>query len=153
MRHQKAFRKLNRSPAHRHALLRGLASALILHGQIETTLPKAKELKRVADKLVTLGKQNTLHARRQAMSFLFPVNRHSSGDAKKLTAVHRLFTEISPKYIGRNGGYTRVLRTRTRIGDSAQLAVISFVEEGVQKKQEPQKKRRLVKSQTQPARQ
>ena len=144
MRHKNAFRKLNRSTAHRRALLRNLATSLVLHNRIETTLPKAKELKRVADKLVTLGKKNTLHSRRQAMGYLFAINRAATGNAQKLTAVHKLFEEIAPRFAERNGGYTRVVRTRKRDGDKAQLAVIEFVEESV--KQAPKKRaRRVVK--------
>ncbi len=148
MRHGKVFGKLGRSPAHRRALLRNLATSLILHDSIETTLPKARELKRVADKLVTLGKNDTLHARRQAMAYLFAVNRTQTGNTNKLTAVHKLFTEIAPRYTERNGGYTRVVRTRIRPGDKAQLALIQFVEEAVQKKE---RRRRRVVMKTQPA--
>lgn len=153
MRHKNSFRKLNRTSAHRRALLRNMATSLILHERIETTLPKAKELKRVADKLVTLGKKNTLHARRQALAFLMPINREAEGNAKKDTAVHKLFTEIAPKFSNREGGYTRVLRGRTkpsgkrldarRAGDNAPMAIIEFVEAEVQKK--AKKKRRVVK--------
>ena len=153
MRHKNTFRKLNRTAAHRRALLRNLATSLILHGRIETTLPKAKELKRVADKLVTLGKKNTLHARRQALAFLMPVNRTEPGYSKKDTAMHKLFTEIAPRYEGRSGGYTRVLRGRIkpagkrldarRAGDNAPMAIIEFVEAELQKK--AKKKRRVVK--------
>lgn len=144
MRHKKVFRKLSRTPAHRRALFRNLATGLVLHNRIETTLPKAKELKRVADRLVTLGKKNTLHARRQAMRYLFAENRHAEGNAEKLTAVHKLFAEIAPRYADRNGGYTRVVRTRKREGDKAQLAVIEFVEEKVEKTVK-RRRRRVVK--------
>lgn len=154
MNHKKKFRKLNRTAAHRRALLRNLATSLILHNRIETTLPKAKELKRVADKLVTLGKKNTLHARRQALAYLMPINRAVPGDAQKDSAVHKLFTELAPRFADRQGGYTRVLRGRTkptgkrldakRPGDNTQMAIIEFVEgEVVQKK--AKKKRRVVK--------
>ncbi len=149
MNHRKAFRKLNRTPAHRRALLRNLATSLVLHNRIETTLPKAKELKRVADKLVTLGKKNNLHARRQAMSYLNAVNRFKVGETEKWTSVHKLFTEIAPRYAERNGGYTRVVRTRKRDGDNAQLALIEFVEGDTQKqKPEKKRKRRVVKKKT-----
>lgn len=150
MRHQKAFRKLGRDVPHRKALLRNLATSLVLNDKIETTLPRAKELKRVADKLVTLGKKNSLHARRVAMQFLFEINKHEEGNAQKRTAVHRLFTEISPRYSERNGGYTRVVRTRKRAGDNAQLAVIEFVESEL-KSQEPKRKKRRVKKEEAPA--
>ena len=143
MKHRKAFRKLGRTPAHRRSLLRNLANALIINGRIETTLPKAKELKRVADKLITLGKKNSLHARRQAMSFLYPINRTASGKAKKLTAVHTLFEELAPKFAEREGGYTRVIRTRFRDGDKAQMALIEFVEGGSLEKKTKRRRRQL----------
>lgn len=142
MNHRKSLRKLNRSTAHRRSLLRNLATSLVLHNRIETTLPKAKELRRVADKLVTLGKKNTLHARRQAMAFLFEINREQTGNANKRSAVHKLFTEIAPRYEERHGGYTRVVRTRRRDGDNAQMAVIEFVEGAVRKEAEPKRRRR-----------
>ena len=145
MRHQKALKKLNRTASHRRALLRNLATSLVLHNRIETTLPKAKALKRVADKLITLGKVDNLHNRRLAMSYLFAINRTESGNAQKWTAVHKLFTELAPRFAERHGGYTRVLRTRKRDGDKAQLALIEFVESDVQKT-EKRRKRRVVKA-------
>ncbi len=150
MRHKKPLKKLNRTPAHRRALLRNLATSLVLHDSIETTLPKAKALKRVADKLVTLGKTDTLHRRRTAMKYLFAVNREETGNAQKLTPVHRLFEEIAPRYADRNGGYTRVIRTRKRDGDKAQMAVIQFVEAEM-KSAAPKRKRRVVKKSTEAA--
>ena len=143
MRHKNAFRKLNRTPAHRRALLRNLATALIVHDKIETTLPKAKELRRVADKLITLGKKNSLHARRQAMSYLMPINRRVEGNAAKLSAVHKLFTELAPRFASRHGGYTRVVRTRKRPGDQTEMALIQFVEAAAEK--ETKRKRRVVR--------
>lgn len=146
MRHNKAFRKLGRNPSHRRALLRNLATSLILNDRIETTVPRAKELRSVADKLVTLAKNDTLHARRQAMSFLFPINRtEKGGDSHKLSAVHRLFSEVAPRYVERNGGYTRVLRTRRRLGDQAELAIIEFVEKEMREKSR-RRKRRVVRA-------
>jgi len=146
MRHQKAFRKLGRNPSHRRALFRNLATSLIINDRIETTLPKAKELKRIADKLVTLGKKNTLHARRQALGYLFSVNKSKTNYKHKDVAVHRLFTEIAPQFADRNGGYTRVLRTRVREGDKAQMAIIEFVKGEVEAKDSGRKKRRVKKS-------
>lgn len=143
MNHGKTLGKLNRGSDHRRSLLRNLATSLVLSGRIETTVPRAKELRRIADKLVTLGKKGTLHARRQAMSYLFAINQHYEGNAQKLTAVHKLFEELAPKFKNRNGGYTRVLRTRHRDGDNAEMAVIEFVEGDVQKKE--RRKRRVVK--------
>lgn len=145
MRHKVKLKKLGRNPSHRRALLRNLATSLVLNDQIETTLPKAKSLKRVADKLVTLGKTDTLHHRRQAMQFLTAVNRTETGNAQKWTAVHKLFTEIAPRYSERKGGYTRVLRTRKRPGDNAQLALIQFVEKEMTKKSGGEKRKRRVK--------
>ena len=127
-------------------MFRNMATSLVLNDRIETTLPKAKEMKRIADKLVTLAKKNTLHARRQAMGYLFAVNRHADGNAEKLTPVHKLFNEIAPRYSERAGGYTRVIRTRKRTGDNAQLAIIEFVEAGAKaQKTEKRRTRRVVK--------
>lgn len=146
MRHQHAFRKFSRTPAHRRAMFRNLATALVLNGKLETTVEKAKELKRIADKLVTLGKSDTLHNRRQAMRYLMPINKEADGNAQKWTAVHKLFTEIAPGFSTRAGGYTRVIRTTVRQGDKAQLAYIGFVESGdVAPKTEAKKKRRVTR--------
>ena len=148
MNHRQSLKKLNRTAEHRRALLRNMATSLVIHGKIETTLPKAKALQRVADQLITLGKKNSLHARRQAMTYLQPINREASGNANKLTAVHTLFTELAPRFSERNGGYTRVIRTRRRSGDNTQLALIMFVEAGAPtaKAGGEKKKRRVVKS-------
>lgn len=145
MRHKNSFRKLNRSAAHRRALFRNLSCSLVLHDKIETTLPKAKELKRIADRLVTLGKKDTLANRRLAMAQLFPVNKHAAGNAQKLSAVHKLFTEIAPRYTERHGGYTRVVRTRIRPGDCAEMALIEFVEAGPVQAAGKKRKRRAVR--------
>lgn len=123
MRHKKAGRRLNRSVSHRKALLRSLATALIKHEQIVTTLPKAKELKRVADRLVTLAKRGDLHARRQAFARL-------RDDAM----VAKLFDTLGPRYAERQGGYTRVLKAGFRYGDSAPVAVIELVDRDVEAK-------------------
>ena len=146
MNHRKTYRKLGRNTSHRRAMMRNLATSLVLHNRIETTLPRAKELKRVADSLVTLGKKNTLHARRQAMSYLFEINKHVPGSTDKRSAVHKLFEEIAPRYSERSGGYTRVVRTRRRDGDNAQLAIIEFVEEELTKKKAPKRRRRIAKT-------
>ena len=119
MRHQNGLRKLGRTSEHRRALLRNMSTSLVLAGQCETTVQKAKELKRVTDKLITLAKRDSLHARRQAYSYL--MNKD---------AVHKLFAELGPKYKTRNGGYTRVLRTSQRPGDAAEMAIIQLVEDG-----------------------
>ncbi len=142
MRHRNAFRKLGRNPSHRRALFRNLATALVLNNRVETTVEKAKELRRIADKLVTLGKRNTLHTRRQALSYLTPISREVKNSRTKLTAVHLLFDEIAPRYQERNGGYTRVVRTRKRDGDKAQMAIIEFVEAELKEKVEARPKRK-----------
>ena len=118
MRHGKSGRKLNRTASHRKAMFGNMAAALIKHEQIVTTLPKAKELKPVVDKLVTLGKRGGLHARRQALSRLH-------GDAG---VVGKLFDTIGPRYKTRDGGYTRVLKAGFRHGDNAPMAVIELVD-------------------------
>jgi large subunit ribosomal protein L17 len=117
MRHRKAGRKLNRTASHRRALFASLAAALIKHEQIETTLPKAKELKRVADRLITLAKRGTLHARRLA-----------SARVRDDAMVAKLFATLGPRYADRPGGYTRVLKAGFRYGDSAPLAIIELVD-------------------------
>ncbi len=145
MRHKKAFRKFSRTPAHRRAMFRNLATSLVLHDRIETTLPKAKELKRVVDKLVTLGKVDNLHNRRKAMAYLMPVNRTAKDNKEKWTAVHKLFTDIALRYTERNGGYTRVIRTRVRPGDKAQMAFIGFVEAGsIENKEQTKTRKRRI---------
>ncbi|GAQ85464.1 mitochondrial ribosomal protein L17 precursor [Klebsormidium nitens] len=114
--HRNAFRKLGRTSSHRWALLRTMVSQLIEHERIETTVAKAKELRRVADNMVTLGKEGTLHARRQAAAVV-------RGDEH----VFKLFNDFAERYKEREGGYTRVLQTRDR-KDSAPMAYIEFVD-------------------------
>lgn len=123
MRHGSAGRKLNRTSSHRKALFVNLASALIKHEQITTTLPKAKELRPVVEKLVTLGKRGKtdLHARRQALSAL-------RNDTAMVT---KLFDVLAPRYATRKGGYTRVLKAGHRFGDAADMAVIEFVDRDI----------------------
>lgn len=117
MRHRLSGRKLNRTSAHRKALFNNMASALVKHEQITTTLPKAKELRPFVEKLVTLGKRGGLHARRQVLSVV--------RDEK---IADKLFTTLAQRYAERPGGYTRVLRAGFRTGDSAPMAVIEFVD-------------------------
>jgi large subunit ribosomal protein L17 len=117
MRHGKVYRKLNRTAEHRRAMFGNMAAALIKHEQIVTTLPKAKELRPIVEKLVTLGKRGDLHARRQAIAAM-----------RDLPMVKKLFEVLGPRYKDRNGGYTRVLRAGFRYGDSAAVAVIEFVD-------------------------
>jgi large subunit ribosomal protein L17 len=123
MRHGSSGRRLNRTSSHRKALFVNLASALIKHEQISTTLPKAKDLRPVIEKLITLGKRGKtdLHARRQALSAL-------QNDAKMVT---KLFDVLAPRYASRKGGYTRVLKAGFRHGDAAPMAIIEFVDRDV----------------------
>jgi len=116
------YRKLSRKSSQRKALLRDLITDLILNGRIETTVSKAKELKRLADKMVTLGKANTLASRRQAAEMI-----RFEKDAEGNYAIQKLFNEIAPRYAERNGGYTRVLKLGTRRGDATEMAIIEFI--------------------------
>lgn len=118
------YRKLGRDKAKRKALLRDLITDLIINDRIETTLAKAKELKRLADKMVTLGKANTLSSRVRAAKL---VRFEYTDETNEQYAIQKLFSEIAPKYANRNGGYTRVLKTGPRRGDSAPMAIIEFV--------------------------
>ena len=117
MRHGIARRKLGRTSAHRTAMFANMAASLIKHEQIVTTLPKAKELRPVVEKLITLAKRGDLHARRQAIS-----------QVRDVEQVGKLFATLGPRYAERNGGYTRVLKAGYRYGDNAPLAVIEFVD-------------------------
>ena len=117
MRHRNAGRKLNRTASHRLALWASLSQALFKHEQIVTTLPKAKDLRRVADRLITLAKKGDLHARRLAMSRI-----------RDEAMVAKLFGTLGPRYADRPGGYTRVMKAGFRYGDSAPMAVIEFVD-------------------------
>jgi large subunit ribosomal protein L17 len=123
MRHGNAHRKLNRTAEHRRAMFANMAAALIKHEQITTTLPKAKDLRPIVEKLVTLGKRGGLHARRQAIA-----------EIRDIAMVKKLFEVIGPRYQARNGGYTRVLKAGYRYGDSAPVAVIEFVDRDVDAK-------------------
>lgn len=117
MRHRLSNRKLNRTSSHRAALLRNLSIALLTHEAIKTTLPKAKELRPIVEKLITLAKRGDLHARRQAASQL-----------KQDKHVERLFAILGPRYKDRQGGYIRVLKAGFRYGDMAPMAIIEFVD-------------------------
>ena len=117
MRHGYAHRKLGRTTSHRQAMFANMAASLIKHEQIVTTLPKAKELRPIVEKLVTLGKRGGLHARRQAISTVRDVEQ-----------VGKLFDVLGPRYAERKGGYIRVLKAGFRYGDNAPLAVIEFVD-------------------------
>jgi large subunit ribosomal protein L17 len=123
MRHRNSGRKLNRTASHRKAMFANMAAALIEHEQIVTTLPKAKDLRPIVERLVTLAKRGDLHARRQAISAI-----------RSLAGVKKLFDTIGPRYKDRAGGYTRVLKAGFRHGDSAAVAVIEFVDRDVEAK-------------------
>jgi large subunit ribosomal protein L17 len=117
MRHKIAGRKLNRTSSHRKALFKNMAQALIQHEQIKTTLPKAKELRPVVEKLITLGKKGTLAARRQAISQI-----QDQGCVSKLLDI------LAKRFSGRSGGYTRIMKSGFRYGDNAPMAIIEFVD-------------------------
>ena len=123
MRHARGYRRLNRTHEHRKALFANMAGSLIEHEQIKTTLPKAKELKRVVDKLITLGKRGDLHARRQAAAKL-----------KQDMHVAKLFEVLGPRYADRPGGYVRVLKAGFRYGDMAPMAIVELVDRDVDAK-------------------
>ncbi len=130
MRHAKGNRRLNRTREHRKALFANMAGSLIEHEQIKTTLPKAKELRRVMDRLITLGKRGDLHARRQAAARL-----------KQDMHVSKLFEVLGPRYKERAGGYTRVLKAGFRYGDMAPMAIIELVDRDADAKGAADRKR------------
>jgi large subunit ribosomal protein L17 len=123
MRHGKVHRKLNRTAEHRKAMFANMAASLIKHEQITTTLPKAKELRPIVEKLVTLAKKGGLHARRQAVA-----------EIRDVTQVKKLFDVIGPRYKDRDGGYTRIMKAGFRYGDNAAKAVIEFIDRDVEAK-------------------
>ena len=111
-------RKLGRTTAHRKAMLRGLVTLLLENGKVETTLTRAKEVRSVAEKMITLGKKNTLASRRSALAYI-----------TKEDVVTKLFNEIAPKYENRNGGYTQIFKMGPRRGDAAEMAIVKLVDE------------------------
>ena len=123
MNHGKRGRRFNRTQSHRKAMFQNLAISLLEHEQIVTTLPKAKDLRPVVEKLITLGKRGDLHARRQAIAEL-----------RSLDAVKKLFEVVGPRYAERNGGYTRIIKAGFRHGDNAAIAVIELVDRDVDAK-------------------
>ncbi|MGD0659727.1 MAG: 50S ribosomal protein L17 [Syntrophorhabdales bacterium] len=138
MRHQKTGRKLNRTSSHRKALFRNLAAALFQHESIKTTNPKALELRKVADRLITLAKAGTLHATRLAFAYL-----------RDKEVVKKLFTDIGARYTDTSGGYTRVLKVGPRKGDAAPMAIIELTQKKEQEKEE--KKEEQAKGKKRPA--
>ncbi|MBC8207654.1 MAG: 50S ribosomal protein L17 [Desulfobulbaceae bacterium] len=117
MRHRKSGRRLGRTSAHKKAMLRNMVTSLFEHERIVTTTPKAKELRRVADKMITLAKRGDLHAKRQALSYI-----------QSKDVVAKLFGQIQEQYADRQGGYTRIIQTGPRNGDAAPMAIIELVE-------------------------
>jgi large subunit ribosomal protein L17 len=134
MRHRCAGRQFGRDTSHRKALLRMLVTSLLKNEKIETTVAKAKEIRPLTEKMITLGKRGNLHARRLALSFI-----HDE------SVVRGLFAQIAPRFSSRNGGYTRIVMTRTRPGDAAPMAVIELVE---RQKQEPGEAKKTGKKKT-----
>lgn len=132
MRHRKGYRKLGRQPAHRRATLRNLVTNLLERERITTTLPKAKAVRPLAEKMITLGKRDTLHTRRQAAAFLLhpPV-------------VKKLFSTLAPRFADRNGGYTRIVRAGWRRGDGGETAIIELI--GSELKPKTKKKEKKAK--------
>ena len=117
MRHRVHTRKISRSPSHRVAMYRNLVTSLLEHERIETTDAKAKEVRRLADRMITLGKRGDLHARRQALSVI---------RTKDVTA--KVFDQLAKRYENRPGGYTRVIKSRVRVGDAASMSVVELVD-------------------------
>ena len=136
MRHRVAGRKLGRTASHRKALLRTMVTEFLEAEKIVTTVPKAKEVRSVAEKMITLGKRESLHARRQALSYI-----------RKKSVVFKLFDALAPRFADRNGGYTRILRLGPRPGDGAEVALLQFVdvEKAGAKKDEASKKKKKGK--------
>jgi large subunit ribosomal protein L17 len=117
MRHRKTGRRLGRTTSHRDAMLRNMVTSLLDQERIVTTVPKAKEARRIAERMITLGKRGDLHARRQALSYIRSKN-----------IVAKLFDQLSVQYADRQGGYTRIIRTGNRLGDAAPMAIIELVD-------------------------
>ena len=135
MRHKVDGRLFGRTANQRKALLRGLVNSLIKYERIETTIAKAKEARRIAERMVTLGIKGDLHSKRLAFSYLS--NRAN---------VAKLFSEISPRFVGRNGGYLRIIHTRNRVKDSAPLAVLEFIDyENIRKSKEAKSEKKESK--------
>ncbi len=131
MRHRKGGYKLQRDPSARRALLRGLTTSMILHERIETTVTRAKAVRPKVERMITLAKRDTLHARRQAAAYLYAPE-----------AVRKLFDSIGPRFADRSGGYTRILRLGPRKGDGAETAILELLGTQLAKRAEDKKKRR-----------
>ena len=123
MRHKIAGRKLGRNPSHRRAMLRNLVTSLLRHERLVTTLPKAKEVRPLVEKMITLGKRDTLHARRQVKAYLL------NDDVAR-----KVFSTIAPRFSDRPGGYSRIVRYRNRVGDGAEEAIIELIGSGLEER-------------------
>lgn len=136
MRHRRAGKELGRNPSHRRAMLRNMVTSLLKHEQIETTDAKAKAVRPVAEKMITLAKRGDLHARRQALSFI-----------QDKSVAHRLFDELKDRYLDQQGGYVRIVKKGTRKGDGAEISVIQLIptEEGKKKAKKPKRSKKTEK--------
>src|SRR3954469_14332627 len=134
MRHHKAGRKLGRDSAHRKALYSNLADSLIVHGRIKTTVTKAKAVKPIAEKMITLGRRGDIHARRQATAFL-----------RSQDVVHKLFSEVAPRFKDRPGGYSRIIKIGPRPGDAAEMAYLELVDFSAEEQAEEKAERRRIR--------
>lgn len=134
MRHHRAGKKLGRDAAHRKALYANLTGALIQHGRIKTTVTKAKAVKPIAEEMITLGRRGGIHARRQALAYL-----------RSQDVVHKLFSDVGPRFAGRAGGYSRIVRIGPRPGDAAEMAYLELVDYSPQVAEEERSRRRLLR--------
>jgi len=134
LRHRRAGRKLGRDAAHRKALYANLAGALIQHGRITTTITKAKAVRPIAEKMITLGRRGDIHARRQAMAFL-----------RSQEVVHKLFADVAPRFKDRPGGYSRIVRIGPRPGDAAEMAFLELVDFSAEEQAEEKAERRRLR--------
>ena len=134
MRHRRAGKKLGRDASHRKALYSNLTGALIEHGRIETTVTKAKAVRPIAEQMITLGRRGDVHARRQATAFL-----------RSQDVVHKLFSEVAPRFRERAGGYSRIVRLGPRLGDSAEMAYLELVDFSAEEQAEEKAERRRLR--------
>jgi large subunit ribosomal protein L17 len=134
VRHHRAGKKLGRDASHRKALYSNLAGSLIVHGRIKTTVTKAKAVKPIAEKMITLGRQGDIHARRQATAFL-----------RSQDVVHKLFSEVGPRFKARPGGYSRIIRIGPRPGDAAEMAYLELVDFSAEDQAEEKAERRRIR--------
>lgn len=137
MRHKVAGRKLGRNPSHRRALLRNMVTSFLEHERLVTTLPKAKEIRPLAEKMITLGKRDTLHARRQVKAYLLDDE-----------VTRKVFSTLAPRFGDRPGGYSRIVRLDYRVGDGAERAVIELLGSGLQEKEAKQEGKKAEESAT-----